>query len=46
MTNMIMLDNYYNYNFPRKSIPVEVLALDLPLGVFGAGHGPDVPGST
>ena len=35
-----------NYNFPRKSIPVEVLALGLLLGVFGAGHGPDVPGST
>ena len=46
MTNMIMLDNYHIWNFPRKSIHgEEVLALGLILGVFGAGHVPNVPGS-
>ena len=46
MTNMIMRDNYHIWNFPRKSIHgEEVLALGLLLGVFGAGHVPNVPGS-
>ena len=30
-------------NFPSKSIPVEVLALDLHLGVLGNGLGPNGP---
>ena len=44
MTNIIMLENFYYYNFHGKSIPGEVLALGLLPSVFGAGHGPDGPG--
>ena len=44
ITNMIMLDNFYHYNFPSKSIPGEVLALGQLLGVYDAGYGPDGPG--
>ena len=44
MTNIIMLENFYYYNFHGKSIPGEVLALGLLPSVFMAGHGPDGPG--
>ena len=42
--NLIVFDDFYLYNFPIKTIPGEVLTLDLHLGVFGAelsqnGHG-------
>ena len=36
-----MPDNFFYNNFPRKSIPREVLALGLHLSVFGTGLGPD-----
>ena len=39
MTNIFMLED----NFPRKSIPGNVLALGLHLTVLGAGLGPDGP---
>ena len=41
MTNIIMLDNFYVFNFPVTSIPGEVLALGLHLDVLGAGLDPD-----
>ena len=44
MINMIMLDNSYYYNFPIKSIPLEVLALGRHLGVFSARYGTHGPG--
>ena len=44
MTNMIMVDNFYSYNFPRKLIRGKVLAFCLHLGVFGAGLGLGGPG--
>ena len=44
MTNNIMLEKFYHYNFPRKSNLGEVLALGLHLDVLGAGLGPDGPG--
>ena len=37
MANIIILDKPYYYNLPKKSIPGDVLALALHLGVFGAG---------
>ena len=43
MGNMIILDKSYCYNFPKKSIPGDVIALALHLGVFGAGLQPDGP---
>ena len=43
MTNILMLKDFYYYNFPRKSIPGNVLALGLHLTVLGAGLGPDGP---
>ena len=36
-----MLDSFYFFNFPIKSIPGEVLALGLHLDVLGAGLDPD-----
>ena len=39
-----MLDNFYFYSFPRKSIPGDVLAHGLHLDVLGDGLGPDGPG--
>ena len=44
MANMIILDKSYCYNFPKKTIPGDVLALALHLGVFGTGLQPDDPG--
>ena len=44
MTNIIMLEKFYHYNFPRQSILGEVLALDLHLDLLGAGLSPDGPG--
>ena len=44
MTEIVILDSSYFYIFPGKSIPGEVLALSLHLGVFGAGHGPNQSG--
>ena len=44
MNNIIMLVIFYYLNFPRKSVPGEVLALGLLLGAFGDGLGPDGPG--
>ena len=38
MTNIIILENFYYYNFQGKSIPGKVLALGLLLGVFDAGQ--------
>ena len=37
MANIIILDKSYYYNHPKKSIPGDVLALALHLGVFGSG---------
>ena len=44
MAIITMLDNFYLYNFPRKLIAGEVLALGVHLDIHGAGLGPDGPG--
>ena len=43
-TQLNTLDNSCLNNFSKKSVPGEVLALALHLGVFGAGLHPDGPG--
>ena len=44
IANIIIHDNPFYCNVPRKSIPGHVLALALHLDVFGAGLQPDGPG--
>ena len=43
MAKIIILNNSYYCNFPKKSTPGAVLALAIHLDVFGAGLQPDGP---
>ena len=43
-TQFFILNSFCYNNFAQNSIPGEVLALALHLGVFGAGLHPDGPG--
>ena len=44
IAKIIILNNVFYCNFPKKSIPGHVPALALHLDVFGAGLQPDGPG--
>ena len=43
-TKFYVLNSICFNNFPKKSVPGGVLALGLPLAVYGPGLGPEGPG--